>query len=71
MARDELCERINLRVKMMIEKGLEQEVKGLLDKGVTFEDPAMKALPQKISCTEHQRARRLTAPAGTGKKVKR
>lgn len=44
MARDELYERINLRVKMMIEKGLEQEVKGLLDKGITFEDPAMKGI---------------------------
>lgn len=44
MARDELYERINLRVKMMIEKGLEQEVKGLLAKGITFEDPAMKGI---------------------------
>lgn len=44
MARKELYERINLRVKMMIEKGLEQEVKGLLDKGITFEDPAMKGI---------------------------
>lgn len=44
MARDELYERINLRVKMMIEKGLEQEVKDLLDKGITFEDPAMKGI---------------------------
>lgn len=44
MAREELYERINLRVKMMIEKGLEQEVKGLLDKGITFEDPAMKGI---------------------------
>lgn len=44
MARDELYERINLRVKMMIEKGLGQEVKGLLDKGITFEDPAMKGI---------------------------
>ena len=44
MARDELYERINLRVKMMIEKGLEQEVKGLLDKGITFGDPAMKGI---------------------------
>lgn len=44
MAREELYERINLRVKMMIEKGLEQEVKGLLDKGIIFEDPAMKGI---------------------------
>ena len=44
MAREELYERINLRVKMMIEKGLEQEVKGLLDKSITFEDPAMKGI---------------------------
>lgn len=44
MAREELYERINLRVKMMIEKGLEQEVKGLLDKGITFEDPVMKGI---------------------------
>lgn len=44
MAREELYERINLRVKMMIEKGLEQEVKGLLAKGITFEDPAMKGI---------------------------
>ena len=44
MAREELYERINLRVKMMIEKGLEQEVEALLDKGVTFEDPAMKGI---------------------------
>ena len=44
MAREELYERINLRVKMMIEKGLEQEVKGLLDKGITFGDPAMKGI---------------------------
>ena len=44
MAREELYERINLRVKMMIEKGLEQEVKGLLDKGIAFEDPAMKGI---------------------------
>ena len=44
MAREELYERINLRVKMMIEKGLKQEVKGLLDKGITFENPAMKGI---------------------------
>ena len=44
MEREELYARINLRVKNMIEKGLEQEVKGLLDKGITFNNPAMKGI---------------------------
>ncbi len=44
MDREELYNRINLRVHNMIKKGLEQEVKGLLDKGITFDDPAMKGI---------------------------
>ena len=44
MDREELYNRINLRVHNMIKKGLEQEVKGLLDKEITFDDPAMKGI---------------------------
>ena len=44
MPRSRLHERINLRVEKMFEAGLEQEVRGLLEKGVTFQDPGMKGI---------------------------
>ena len=44
MERSALYEKINARVEMMFEAGLEQEVKNLLAKGVTFDDPAMKGI---------------------------
>ena len=44
MERSLLYERINRRVEGMFEAGLEQEVRGLLEKGVTFEDPSMRGI---------------------------
>ena len=42
--REELNELINRRVDLMFEEGLEQEVRGLLDKGITFENQCMQAI---------------------------
>lgn len=42
--RDELYRRIDLRVEQMFEKGLEEEVNGLISQGCTAETPAMKAI---------------------------
>ena len=42
--REKLYERINLRVDLMIEEGLIQEVEGLLNKGYTPDLTAMKAI---------------------------
>lgn len=44
MDRDILYQRINKRVEMMFESGLETEIKQLRNKGVTFEDPAMHGI---------------------------
>jgi tRNA dimethylallyltransferase len=44
MERSVLYERINARVESMFHAGLEDEVRGLLAKGVTFADPAMKGI---------------------------
>ena len=45
--RDILYKRINDRVDRMFEEGLEEEVKGLLDKGYTFEDPGLQGIGYK------------------------
>lgn len=42
--REELYERINLRVNAMFEEGLIEEVKGLLDRGYQLSSQAMKAI---------------------------
>ena len=47
MPRDKLYERINQRVLMMIDDGLENEVKSLLDSGVTFDDLSMQGIGYK------------------------
>lgn len=47
MERSKLYERINARVEGMFRKGLEQEVRGLLDNGVTFEDTCMEGIGYK------------------------
>lgn len=47
MDREALYERINRRVEMMFEAGLEKEVASLLEKGCTFDDPAMKGIGYK------------------------
>lgn len=44
MERTKLYERINARVDRMFDKGLEKEVKGLLDAGVTFDDTCMEGI---------------------------
>lgn len=44
MPRNELYERINLRVGQMFEAGLQREVEGLLSSGVTFDHPCMKGI---------------------------
>ncbi len=44
MDRKKLYERIDLRVEKMFERGLLDEVQGLLDAGVTFEDQCMKGI---------------------------
>ena len=45
--RDKLKEDINLRVDQMIKDGLVDEIKGLLDKGVTFDNQSMQAIGYK------------------------
>lgn len=45
--REELCERINKRVDIMIERGLMDEVKNLLDSGVGMDSTAMQAIGYK------------------------
>jgi len=45
--RDELYERINKRVDIMVEAGLINEVKGLLDMGVSLDTTAMQAIGYK------------------------
>ena len=45
--REELYDRINLRVDMLVEQGLFDEVKGLLDKGLTESDISMKGIGYK------------------------
>ena len=45
--RDELYDRINLRVDLLVEQGLFDEVKGLLDKGLTESDISMKGIGYK------------------------
>lgn len=45
--RQELYNRINLRVERMVERGLLEEVKGLLNQGVTFDNQSMKAIGYK------------------------
>lgn len=47
MDREALYERINRRVEMMFEAGLEKEVASLLENGCTFDDPAMKGIGYK------------------------
>ncbi|MBR4461466.1 MAG: tRNA (adenosine(37)-N6)-dimethylallyltransferase MiaA [Erysipelotrichaceae bacterium] len=45
--RQELYRRIDERVDKMIQDGLFQEIQGLLDQGVTFEDQSMQAIGYK------------------------
>lgn len=45
--RDKLKEDINLRVDQMIKDGLVDEIKGLLDKGVSFNNQSMQAIGYK------------------------
>ena len=47
MEREHLYSRINQRVENMFSKGLEQEVKHLLDAGVKFEDTCMEGIGYK------------------------
>ena len=47
MDREVLYERINNRVLEMMEEGLEEEVKGLIDEGVNFLDQSMQAIGYK------------------------
>lgn len=47
MEREHLYSRINQRVENMFSKGLEQEVKHLLDTGVKFEDTCMEGIGYK------------------------
>lgn len=47
MDREELYKRINHRVLKMLEEGLEEEVKGLIDQGVNFNDQSMQAIGYK------------------------
>ena len=47
MPRDVLYERINKRVDMMIENGIEEEVKRLLNMGVTIENQCMQGIGYK------------------------
>lgn len=47
MDRDKLYERINSRVDMMVNDGLVDEIKGLLEKGVSFDDQAMQGIGYK------------------------
>lgn len=45
--RASVYDRINRRVDIMMEEGLEEEVRGLLDKGVSMDSPAMGGLGYK------------------------
>ena len=45
--RDKVYERINRRVDMMFNEGLEEEVKDLIDNGVSFSDKPMSAIGYK------------------------
>lgn len=45
--RDKLYKRIDMRVDKMITDGLPEEVKGLLDRGITFENQAMQGIGYK------------------------
>ncbi len=45
--REELYDRINLRVDILVEQGLFDEVKGLLDRGLTESDISMKGIGYK------------------------
>lgn len=47
MERSMLYERINRRVAMMVEKGLEAEIRGLLDRGMTFSHQSMQGIGYK------------------------
>ena len=47
MDREKLYERINKRVDIMLEKGLTEEVKNLLDKGVKKDSQSLKAIGYK------------------------
>lgn len=47
MDRDVLYARINQRVEGMFQKGLEQEIQGLLDQGITFQSGCMKGIGYK------------------------
>ena len=47
MPRDELYERINKRVDIMVEAGLVDEVKGLLNMGISLDTTAMQAIGYK------------------------
>ena len=46
-SREKLYQRIDLRVDKMVEQGLLEEIKNLLDKGVTFEDQCMQGIGYK------------------------
>ena len=45
--REELYDRINKRVDIMVENGLFDEVKGLIDMGLTYDDISMKGIGYK------------------------
>ena len=47
MPRETLYDRINKRVDIMVEKGIESEVKGLIDKGVTIQNQCMQGIGYK------------------------
>ena len=47
MPRDLLYERINKRVDLMVENGIEEEVRGLLNMGVTLENQCMQGIGYK------------------------
>lgn len=44
MAKEALHQRIDVRTAMMMEEGLEEEVRNLLAGGVTFDDPCMRGI---------------------------
>ena len=47
MPRDVLYDRINRRVDLMIKNGIEEEVKGLLNMGITFDNQCMQGIGYK------------------------
>ena len=47
MPRETLYDRINKRVDIMVEKGIESEVKSLIDKGVTIQNQCMQGIGYK------------------------